>query len=95
MTGTFLLGAKYFQEIAEENEAVDRGQNVEMGLTVETEAGTFDDCVKVIDTNPAEGVCNESKGDPKKYCPEVGLVQDEDLKLVEYGFVGSDDDDDD
>jgi hypothetical protein len=52
MPGTFLLGAKYFQEIAEEDEAVDRGQNVKMGLTVRTEAGTFEDCVKVIDILP-------------------------------------------
>ena len=92
MPGTFLLGAKYFQEIAENDEAVDRGQNVKMGLTVKTEAGTFEDCVEVIDTNPAEDVCSRSEGDPKKYCPGVGLVQDEDLKLVEYGFVDDDDD---
>ena len=69
MPGTFLLGAKYFQEIAKEDEAVDRGQNVKMGLTVVTEAGTFEDCVKVIDTNPAEGVCSRSDGDPKKILP--------------------------
>ena len=31
----------------------------------------------------------------KKYCPGVGLVKDEDLKLVECGFVDDDDDNDD
>ena len=31
MPGTFLLGAKYFQETAPPN-AVDRGENVAMGL---------------------------------------------------------------
>jgi len=104
MPGSFLLGAKYFQEIAEEDDALDRGQNVKMGLTVNTDAGTFTDCVKVIDTSSAEqdegddDVCLRKNGDPKKYCPDVGLVQDEDLKLVKYGFVdcnGDDDDDDD
>ncbi len=35
MTGTPLLGSKYFQEIAEEQEAVDRGEIVALGLDVE------------------------------------------------------------
>lgn len=85
MPGTFLLGSKYFQEIARDDGAVDRGENIEMGLTVETEIppGTFGDCVKIIDTNPAEGICKRKDGDPKIYCRGVGLVQDEDLELVE------------
>jgi len=83
MPGTFLLGSKYFQEWAPNDEAVDRGQNVKMGLTVTTEAGTFENCVKIIDTNPAEGICRRKDGDPKIYCPGVGLVKDEDLELVE------------
>jgi hypothetical protein len=86
MPGTFLLGSRYFQEIAEEAEAVDRGENVAMGLTVDTPAGTFENCVKVVDTNPAEGICKRKDGDVKKYCPGIGLVKDEDLKLVCYGF---------
>ena len=86
MPGTFLLGSKYFQEIAWDDEAVDRGENVAMGLTVETEAGIFDDCVMVVDTNPAEGICKKRKGDVKIYCPGIGLVQDEEVELVEYGF---------
>ena len=82
MPGTFLLGAKYFQERAPEDEAVDRGENVRMGLTVAIdELGTFENCVKIIDTNPAEGICSRWKGDPKIYCPGVGLVMDEDLEL--------------
>jgi hypothetical protein len=83
MPGTFLLDSKYFQEIARDDGAVDRGENTAMGLTVETDAGTFDDCVKVVDTNPAEGVCDLEEGDVKIYCPGVGTVQDEDLELVE------------
>lgn len=89
MPGTFLLGAKYFQEQywAEdpEDSAVDRGENVAMGLDVEVPAGEWSDCVKIIDTNPAEGICKRKDGDPKIYCRGVGLVQDEDLELVERG----------
>ena len=86
MPGTFLLGSKYFQEIAEEDEAVDRGENTEMGVPVETEAGAFENCVVVVDTNPAEGVCDVEDGDVKIYCPGVGLVMDEVIELVDYGF---------
>jgi hypothetical protein len=86
MPGTFLLGSRYFQEIAWDDGAVDRGENVKMGLSVETPVGTFGDCVKIIDTNPAEGICKGKDGDPKIYCPGVGLVIDEDIELVCYGF---------
>ncbi|RJP92396.1 MAG: hypothetical protein C4518_07015 [Desulfobacteraceae bacterium] len=85
MPGTFLLGSKYFQEYAP-GVAVDRGENVGMGLEVETPAGTFTDCVKVIDTNPLDGVCEAEDGDEKIYSPRVGLVKDEELELVNYGF---------
>jgi hypothetical protein len=94
MTGTPLLGSKYFQEIAPPD-AVDRGQIVEMGLTwpleedlEEGEVPEFRDCIKIIDTNPAEGDCDLTgeDADTKIYCPGVGLVQDQDLELVEYGY---------
>ena len=90
MTGTPLLGSKYFQEIAPPD-AVDRGEIVEMGLDAAVPAGEWSGCIKIIDTNPAEGACGDD--DAKLYCPGVGLVQDQDLELVEYGFVGCDDDD--
>ena len=94
MPGTPLDGARYFQEIAEEQEAVDRGEIVALGLDVEVRAGNFSGCIEINDTNPSEGVC-ELGEDVKKYCPGIGLVQDQELVLVEYGFVGCDDDDDD
>lgn len=85
MPGTFLLGAKYFQEFAPPN-AVDRGENAAMGLDVEVPAGSWSGCVQIYDTNPAEGECGED--DAKTYCYGVGLVQDQDMQLVEYGFAG-------
>ena len=88
MPGTFLLGAKYFQEIAPPN-AVDRGQHTAMGVDVELEVGEWENCVQVADTNPAEGRCDVDgeDADIKTYCPGIGLVQDQDLELVDYGFV--------
>ena len=86
MPGTFLLGSKYFQEIAEEDDAVDRGENTAMGLKVAIGTYEFEDCVEVVDTNPAERVCKTKDGDVKIYCPDVGLVMDEELELVDYGY---------
>lgn len=96
MPGTPLLGAKYFQEIYlgdEENHAVDRGQIMEVGV----KEGPLEGCVKIGDTNPAEsedGGCDPYE-DEKVYCPGVGLVQDQELKLVWSGFVDLDDEDED
>ena len=94
MPGTALDGARYFREIAEEQEAVDRGEIVALGSEAEVPAGDFSGCIEKNDTNPSEGICDLGE-DVKKYCPGVGLVQDQELVLVEYGFVGCDDDDDD
>jgi hypothetical protein len=55
-----------------------------MGLDVVTPAGTFSRCVGVMDTNALEP---DAEGDPKVYCPGIGIVMDEDLALVEYGRV--------
>lgn len=87
MPGTFLLGSRYFQEIAD-GIALDRAKHVKMGLTVTTEAGTFDECVQVNETTPLEPDVSI-----KKYCPGVGLVVDGPAKLEEFGFNISDDDD--
>ena len=90
MPGTPLDGARYFQEIAEKQEAVDRGEITALGL----EIGDWSGCIEINDTNPSEGVCGLGD-DVKKYCPGVGLVQDQELVLVKYGFVGCKDDEDD
>ena len=93
MPGTPLLGAKYFQEIAPPD-AADRGEIAELGLDVDVPAGEFSGCIKIFDTNPTpDGECGED--DAKLYCPGVGLVQDQDLELIEFGFVGCDGDGDD
>ncbi|HEX6900208.1 MAG TPA: hypothetical protein VF789_10860 [Thermoanaerobaculia bacterium] len=78
MPGTFLLGARYFQEMAPDV-AEDRAENVEMGQRVTVPAGSFADCVVVEETNAL------SPGDKglKTYCPGVGIVKDEALKLIE------------
>lgn len=88
MPGTFLLGSRYFQEIAPKV-GLDRAEHVEMGLKVETEAGTFNGCVRIVETTPLEP--GESE---KIYCPGVGLVFDNELELVEFQIKKDDDNDD-
>ncbi|HLF55832.1 MAG TPA: hypothetical protein VI942_03200 [Thermoanaerobaculia bacterium] len=83
MPGRFLLGARYFQELAP-GVALDRGENVDMGITITTEAGTFKGCVEVQDTNALEP---SEDPDQKIYCPNIGLVKDEEAELVEYGYI--------
>jgi hypothetical protein len=85
MPGRFLLGSKYFQEVAP-GVAMDRGRNVDMGIQIDTPAGTFDGCVAVLDSTALDP---EAEGDLKIYCPGVGIVMDEILELVEYGIVSN------
>ncbi len=79
MPGTFLLGARYFQEIAP-GEALDRADHTEMDLDVDVPAGSFERCVRVIETTPLEPG-DESE---KIYCPGVGLVFDDGVELGEH-----------
>jgi hypothetical protein len=85
MPGTFLLGSRYFQERAAPV-AADRAENVAMGLGGTIQAGTFDQCVGVLETSSIE----PGLADGKFYCPGVGLVADADpdglLLLVQYGL---------
>ena len=82
MPGTFLLGSRYFQELAD-GIALDRAEHVAMDLTVETEAGTFDECVQIRETTPLEPRSESIK----VYCAGVGLVFDSGAELMEYNVV--------
>jgi hypothetical protein len=82
MPGTFLLGARYYQEQAPAV-AVDRAENAEMGLIVATPAGTFENCVRVLEDSEIDiGATSQ-----KTYAPGVGLIGDDVLQLVDYGFI--------
>lgn len=80
MAGAPLVGSRYYQEIAP-GKAMDRAEIISLDESVETPAGSFTGCLKARETNPLEG--NEKEF--KYYAPGIGLVQDEDLKLVSYG----------
>jgi len=82
MPGLPLVGSRYYQEIAPQA-AMDRAEVVGLDETLKTPAGTFAHCLKVLETNPLE----PGESEFKIYAPGVGLVKDEDMLLVKYGFV--------
>jgi hypothetical protein len=82
MPGSFLLGAKYYQQMAE-GKSEERGENWEMGLTVKTPAGTFNNCVRVRETNWSEPEGAETF---KTHAPGIGLIGEDTLELIAYGY---------
>lgn len=81
MPGEAIVGAAYYQEVAPK-EAMDRAKIVDLNTTLKTPAGEFRGCLKVQEENPLD---NEKEF--KIHAPGIGLVQDEDLLLVKYGFI--------
>ncbi len=82
MPGAPKVAMKYYQEIAPDA-AMDRAEIVSLSETCKTPAGTFTDCLKVKETSAIEHFAKEYK----YHAPGIGLVRDEDLQLVKYGFV--------
>jgi hypothetical protein len=74
--GAFLLGSRYFQEMAPDI-ALDRAEHTAAGFDIVVPAGDFAACGEVTETTPLE-----KKGTSVKvYCPGVGLIIDDDLEL--------------
>ncbi|MGQ0835199.1 MAG: hypothetical protein ACT4O5_09815 [Gammaproteobacteria bacterium] len=62
-----------------------------LGIEVEVPAGLFQGCVEIEETSPLE----PGQTSTKIYCPDVGLVVDNDLELIAvYGRQDHDDEDD-
>jgi hypothetical protein len=81
MPGYPLVGSRYYQEIAP-GVAEDRAEHLSVTESIVTPAGTFKGCLLVEETEPSRPD-NESI---KTYAPFVGLVQDEHLLLIDFGF---------
>lgn len=84
MAGRVEAGARYCQEVAP-GVAMDRAENVRVDATVETPAGTFTGCLEVVETTPLEPGGESAK----VYAPGVGMIIDDDLKLVSRAQVES------
>jgi hypothetical protein len=82
MPGTPKLKMRYYQEIAP-GVAMDRAEIVSLSETCTTPAGTFQNCMKVKEGSGLKFWESEYK----YHAPGIGLVRDEDLRLIKYGFV--------
>ena len=80
--GTPKAGMKYYQEIAP-GVAMDRAEIVSIDETCETPAGTFSKCMKVEEGSAIELLAKEYK----YHAPNIGLIGDEELRLIKYGFI--------
>jgi hypothetical protein len=82
MAGKPKLKMKYYQEIAP-GVAMDRAEIVSLDETCKTPAGTFSKCMKVKEGSALELAATEYK----YYAPAIGLVGDEEIRLIKYGFI--------
>ena len=83
MAGTPKVGMKYYQEMAP-GVAMDRAEIVETNGVCNTPAGRFERCLKVKEGSALEPWVTEYK----YHAPGVGLIRDEDLRLVKVGSAG-------
>lgn len=82
MPGTLLLGAKYYQEMAP-GVAMDRAEIISLNETLQTPAGSFSNCMKTEESTAFHPKVKEFK----LYAPGIGLIKEENLLLVKYGFA--------
>jgi hypothetical protein len=85
MPGMPTVGLRHYQELAPKV-AMDRAEVVSVNEKSTTPAGTFEGCLKVIETTPLE----PQDRTYKLYAPGVGLIEDGPLKLVAHKYVHSD-----
>lgn len=82
MPGMFLIGSRYYQEIAP-GVAMDRAEILSISDSLKTPCGTFYNCLKT-----EEGTALSPKEKEYKiYAPGVGLIKDEDLLLVKFWYI--------
>jgi len=82
MPGQVLLGSRYYQEIAP-GVAMDRAEIISMTEKAKTVAGDFVNCLRTEETNSLK----PKEKEYKLYAPGIGLIRDEELVLVKYGFI--------
>ncbi|MDJ0842172.1 MAG: hypothetical protein QNK37_37070 [Acidobacteriota bacterium] len=82
MPGSILIGARYMQEIAPEDDAMDRGEIIDI-IDVTLAGQEFEDVVVIRDTSALEP---EDEGDIKYFAPGIGQIKDAELELVDFGW---------
>ena len=74
------VGQRFYQEHAP-GVGMDRVEIMAVNERAVVPAGTFEKCVRVVETSPLE----KGVRDTKVYCPSVGMVKDAEMSLVKFG----------
>jgi hypothetical protein len=82
MPGNIIAGAKYNQEMAP-GMAMDMAEIISTTETLTAPAGTFKNCLKTLETSSIE----PNEKEDKFYAPGIGLLYDDGMWLVKYGFT--------
>src|SRR5688572_11712668 len=82
MPATPVVGYAFYQEIAP-GKALDRGEIVSLNEMLKTPASQFTNCLKVLETSGMDA----NEHGYKIYAKGVGMIQDEDMLLVKYGYI--------
>jgi hypothetical protein len=83
MPGTILVGGGYYEEIAPEDSALDKGRIASLDDGCEAGDFRFDQsCVTIVGSND----CDDGQ-DLKRYAAGVGVIADDELELTSFGFV--------
>lgn len=82
MPGDPQTGFKYFEETAP-GVAMDRAEIISLTETYSTPAGNFSKILRVLETSSLD----KDEKEYKLYAPGIGLIKDEDLVLLKYGFI--------
>lgn len=80
MPGKPMPGQRFYQEMAP-GVGMDRTEILSANETVVTPAGTFKNCLHVVETSPLE----KNLKDHKWYVAGIGPVKDEEMLLTKYG----------
>ena len=78
MPGKIKIGDKYYQEYAP-NMAMDRAENVDLTATLKTPHKTFKNCLRIRESSDLESGFSH-----KWYVSGIGMVGDDELRLVKY-----------
>lgn len=81
MSGSPKVGLKYYQEVAP-GVALDRAEVITVSENCQTQAGSFTNCLIARESSGLEAAIEY-----KTYAPGIGLVQDQALRLVSYGYL--------
>ena len=79
-------GMTYYQELAP-GVAMERAEILSIADRVPTPAGAWNNCVTMVAYTKNKWLDLTSPSEYRAYAPGIGIVQEQDMKLVSYGYI--------